>query len=171
MKRAPTKTLPSYAVLHELLHVDRKTGLLVWRYRPNARGSWNARFAYRAAGSPTSTGHLRVFVGNVSYMAHRIVWKMVRNEEPPPEIDHIDRNQTNNAPSNMRAATRAQNARNVAPMRGAIHRGVSWCKQTGRWKVSLRAGGKQRTLGRFTDADEAIQVYRSAAAAAYGEFA
>lgn len=75
--------------------------------------------------------------GKKSYL-HRAVWAAAYG--PIPDgcfIDHIDRDTTNNALSNLRLVTPAQNACNSAG-RSPYGKGISYRK--GRYRVQVRAG-------------------------------
>jgi hypothetical protein len=87
-------------------------------------------------------------------------------------IDHKNRNGLDNRRSNLRLATKGQNAAN-APARGGSSRfkGVSWDATRRKWRVQIRVNGTTRTLGRFLKERDAAEAYREAALEAWGEFA
>ena len=89
------------------------------------------------------------------------------------EVDHQNGDRLDNRRSNLRLATRAQNAKNTprpaSNTSGA--KGVTWDNARNRWKVQIRIKGQRIWLGRFTEYSAAIDAYRSAAEAHHGEFA
>lgn len=89
------------------------------------------------------------------------------------ELEHIDGNPLRNCKSNMRLATRGENARNVkchkdtaSGLKGA-YRGH--CKSKP-WRSAIMADGQNVTLGNFKTADEAHQAYCKASAELHGEY-
>ena len=59
------------------------------------------------------TGYRQVGIGGAHYYAHRIVCEAFHGRCPEGmEVDHIDRNPSNNAPDNLYWATRSENQRN-----------------------------------------------------------
>ena len=114
------------------------------------RGPWHLDHGYAAHvdwvdGKPVKT-----------YM-HRFVLGLQPGD---PAVDHRDRDPLNNRKSNLRLATDAQNRQNVGSYRNSTspYRGVSWCKQTGKWRATARYEGKQIHLGRFDTQEEAAKV-------------
>jgi len=79
---------------------------------------------------------------------------------------------TNNAWSNLREATRAQNAANTGLNRTNTtgFKGVSPCK-SGKFRATIRVGGRQVWLGRFATAVEASAAYEKAIRARSGDYA
>ena len=66
--------------------------------------------------TPTSTGYLRISIGNWrkgrkrNYSVHRIVYlALIGPLDPEKVINHIDGNPLNNSPSNLELVTQAQN--------------------------------------------------------------
>ena len=60
------------------------------------------------------------------------------------EVDHIDRDRSNNKVSNLRMVTHQENNYN----QGA--KGYSWHKQRGKWQAQICVDGKRTHLGMFT---------------------
>jgi len=101
--------------------------------------------------------------------------KMHRLIMPAPEgfeVDHIDGDGLNNRKSNLRIATREQNRRNVAlrPDNTSGYKGVTFDKETGKWRAVIRVDGKQKKLGRFATPDQAHDAYAKASRTLHGEF-
>lgn len=95
--------LPPLEVLQEKFDYNPDTGVLL-------RKSNN-----KPAGYLTQRGWLRVKVYNTHYRVHRIAWKMFYGEDPPTglDIDHINRDKTDNRIVNLRVATRSENVKNT----------------------------------------------------------
>jgi len=104
---------------------------------------------------------------------HRAVYE--RHHGPIPagrHIDHIDGNGLNNLPSNLRAATNAQNLMNARPRRGSSrYKGVDWHKASRSWRARIHPAEGEVVLGYFDNEPEAAQAYNEAARQFYGAFA
>lgn len=76
------------------------------------------------------------------------------------EVDHIDRNPSNNARSNLRAVSKAVNRKNTPTRsnKSSSFRGVSRNEKRGKWAVVVRANGKLKWLGYFDNEAEAGAV-------------
>lgn len=144
------RKLPSKAKLNALLRYEPLTGKLFVRAT-----------AKELAWKPTSKGYLRGRVMGALYMAHRIIWKMVRGTEPP-EIDHRNGIKDDNRWKNLRAADRVINSRNMARPKSNTsgHIGVSRIRR--RWRATIRNDGKQLHLGVFNSKRAAIRARKAA---------
>lgn len=121
------------------------------------------------AGSAIRTGNK-----TISLMMHRVVF----GAETGKFIDHRNREKLDNRISNLRYATKSQNAANSkkqvksAGKSASIvseFRGVHWDK--GAWTVKIKANGTKFYLGRFQSEVDAAKAYNSAALQHFGEFA
>lgn len=140
------------------------------------RRSGNRRKGYRwvLTGSiRDSTGYLVVSVGGKSLLAHRLAWFFVHGEWPEGDIDHKDGDKLNNAISNLRLATSAQNSHNSqTPKHNQSGiKGVSYCKAEQKWTAQVAVGRKPVLMKRFKTKEEAAHAVQLARIEAHGEFA
>lgn len=152
------KSIPAQDVLHKLLIYCPKTGVLFWRKRDNFRFSGMPAFDCKL---PTGYKQGRLF--GEQYYAHRIIYKLLYNDEPP-QVDHINGDRSDNRVCNLRAATPGINAKNssigVRNKSGVL--GVSFCESRKKWCAQIQVNGKAINLGRFSAFEDAVQARRSA---------
>lgn len=95
--------------------------------------------------------------------------------DPPSalEVDHINGDGLDNRRANLRVATRQQNNYNqrIGKANSSGFKGVSFCKQTGRWKAQINFEGRNINLGRFDLPEIAAREYDRAARLIHKEFA
>jgi HNH endonuclease/AP2 domain len=108
--------------------------------------------------------------------AHQVVWYLTYGAWPTTYIDHIDGDGSNNAPSNLRSTTSAQNSHNqrkVSKKTTSKYKGVYCRKDTKArpWRAKIDIGGKQIQIGHFATEDEAAKAYDAKAIELFGEFA
>lgn len=163
-----SKPLPSQSKLLALLSLDESTGLLTWRFRPDARKEWNSKFSGQPAFcSKHNQGYLRGAIDNVSYLTHRVVWKMMHGDEPE-QIDHLNGNRADNRPDNLRSSCNQDNSRNQARRKNASGvSGIYKHKASGLWHARIYVAGKAKSLGYFHDLADA-RIAREKAKAEFG---
>lgn len=152
---------------HELLEYDEDTGHLYWR---ESRGRVRAG---QRAGSVAAREHRQVRVDGRFYLESRVAWLMMTGAWPTHEIDHKDCDPSNNAWSNLRAATRAQNCWKHKRKRGSgpgSRPGTFWSERYQRWAVMLFVNKKVHWLGYFDTEDEANAAREAAAQRLRGEY-
>lgn len=164
------------AIVKRLLNYELETGQFTWRERADVRRSWNTRYAGKRAGYAWKAGPnvtywcVRIF--DWPFLGHRLAWLYVTGSWPKPQADHRDLNGLNNAWSNLREADKAQNGANTAKPRTNTtgFKGVS-LDGRGRYRATIRVGGRQKWLGYFATAEEAHAAYVAAARVRSGDFA
>ena len=89
------------------------------------------------------------------------------------ETDHVDQNKLNNQIANLRPATIRQNQGNRMALANNTSgfKGVSWNKQSQRWRTVIRVNYRPVHIGYFDDKYEAARAYNEAATKYHGEFA
>lgn len=157
--------------LHSLFRYVPETGDLLWKV---SRNSYGKRIRPGdIAGSIDGKGRIAVGINGRLYYAHRIVWAMNYGEWPSKQIDHKDRDQSNNRLENLRLATNSDNQANQSLGRNNTSgfKGVSLHRKTGKWAAEVQCNGKRKRLGLFSDKIEAAKAYNREALACFGEFA
>jgi hypothetical protein len=103
---------------------------------------------------------------------HNLAWLYVNGYLPINELDHVDRDKQNNKITNLRASTRAENARNkgVNVRNKSGFKGVR-VKNNGRFEAQLKVDGKMLYLGTYDTIEKAHEAYCNAATKYHGEYA
>lgn len=172
------RELPSADYLRTILAY--KDGKLFWRSRPVASFAstrianvWNGTWAGKRAGSPMRNGYRMVSIDGTKFLEHRLIHHMVKGPVRAEDtVDHEDHDHTNNREENLRLCTQAKNAMNQPGRRGdAIPRHVYWSKRERKYKVSMRADGRQHFIGTYGSLSEASTAAEEARARLHGSFA
>lgn len=102
-------------------------------------------------------------------LMHRVITGAVDSQD----VDHKDGNGLLNTRSNLRRATRAQNAANkkIGRNNTSGYKGVYWKPKDARWQALIQPQGRCIYLGEFSDPVEAALAYDRAALEIFGEFA
>ena len=158
-----TVDLPSQTYLQGLLNYDPETGDLTWAVGLPGR-SKGARVGHKNK----SGRYWQVMLDRQSYMAHRLIWKMVTGEDPPEQVDHIDHDPFNNRWENLRLATNTQNQANKRGW-GEFPKGVA--PNGNGFKAEIYVEGHRLYLGTFSTVDDAHDAYKKACFAIHEEFA
>jgi len=155
-------------IVRELLDYNPETGILTWKQRGRHWFTkdqywkrWNTRYAGKQAaksinrrpGDGYSIRKLQVLWKN--YTAHKIIWLWMTGEFPKDQVDHIDRDGTNNKWSNLREADSFGNAKNRSKLRSNTSgvTGVNWHSSSNRWHARVSVDGFRHTLGFFAEDD------------------
>jgi len=145
-------------------HYDIETGKL-YRY---CKSTYNTTM--REVGTKLSLGYLKFNYHGKTRLVHRFIWYLCFGYFPT-ELDHIDRDKTNNRIKNLRECTRSQNMHHiissVVPKSG--FRGVTM--NGNGWKAQVYKNGKRLYFGTFATPREAAIAYNKGVKLAFKEFA
>ena len=175
-----SQPLPSRDDLRKALSYVPETGELFWHPRPPSDFScdriwrmWCTKnLGHRA-------GYTIPYIGTRYWMIsfyqrqvsqHRLIWKWMTGEEVSM-IDHKDLDGLNNAWTNLRPATKAQNARNSVvhrDKRSGLPKGV-WQRRR-RFIAEIVCDRVRTRLGSYPTVEEAHAAYCEAAQRLHGEF-
>ena len=172
MKSNNPKPLPPQQYLRECLDYNPDTGKLTWKGRPPHHFAtpyqhklYNSRWpGCGALRNATGRGYIGGAIDGTRYLSHRIIWKLVHNEEPEI-VDHINGDPHDNRLCNLRAADKILNMRNIRLRKtnttGA--HGVQSLK-SGKWGAHIKTSDGYLWLGTFEAFDDAIAARRNAEA-------
>lgn len=182
MKMLP---LPSREYLNKCFTYDPLTGDLFWKERPElhfrTKRIWmvfNGQYAgtkagckhYQSYGAPRA---IVVKINRIAFQAHRIACVIMGVDIPEGmEVDHKNTDPFDNAWTNLRLATKAQNVRNRGlnkNKRLPLPKGVTVTGNTFGSQIVFE--NKHIHLGKFKTAEEAHAAYCLKAKELFGEFA
>jgi hypothetical protein len=150
--------LPSLERLQEVFKVDNE-GRLYWKEKTARR-----TIVGKEITGKTNAGYIRVGLDGKDYLAHRIVWFLVRGEDPGTAlVDHINGNRTDNRPSNLRLCSNRQNllnAKTSSRNKSGI-KGVYFDPRRSQAKP-WEARYKNKYLGCFATMEEAVNALAAA---------
>ena len=158
--------------LRRLVNYDCQTGVFTWKARAENYAT-SQRFAGKKSGCPSKSGYLRMMVNGKLYYCHRLAWLYMTGRWPKADIDHINRNRSDNRWCNLREASRSQNNVNAGMRKNNTSglKGAFFCQDKKKqWQAKIGLNGKGKHLGYFNTKEEAHAAYLAAARATYGEF-
>lgn len=152
--------------LQSQLHYNTETGIFTWIK------SKKGIFANTIAGTKRKNGYIIICINQKDYRAHRLAW-LYMHGYIPEYIDHINGVKDDNCLSNLRPATKQQNAYNskVKSTNTSGVKGVCYNKEKNKWKAYIKANSKQIHLLYTNDFFEACCQSFSAINKYHKEFA
>lgn len=144
--------------LRELLDYDAARGVFSWT---TTRGKTSAG---SVAGTTRRDGYIQICIDGRLYLAHRLAWMYVHGAWPNAALDHVNRVKPDNRISNLREASKSQNAQNTSlrSTNTSGVKGVYWCARECRWIANIRLNGKQKHIGSYNTVEEAAEARRCA---------
>ena len=161
--------------MHRIKYPTQKQLLKAFSYDPRTgfvghRLTHGRAVAGTRAGNVSTLGYRRVGYGGFVYFEHVIIWIIMTGTQPKSDIDHVDRNKSNNAWNNLRIGTRQQNSANARSRRGSVGlKGVA--RHGARYRAQIGVGYKSVHLGVFATPEMAHAAYCAAAKKHFGAFA
>ena len=152
---------PNLHRVRELLDYNPETGLFTWKVDRGSR-----RLKGCPAGTTDSKGYIQIKLDDRLYLAHRLAWLVTYGVWVESDIDHADRDRSNNRVNNLRLCSVSENQQN----RGAqINNtsgfpGVSYKTATGKWQSYITVNGRRHHLGSHAEKVDAIQARQAAQA-------
>ena len=192
MTKKPTMNMAANRItpelLLEILDLDQETGQLFWKNRPddhfpNGKISskhraalWNGKYAGKPAlTSKDERGYRQGMISGVSLYAHRVIRAMIDAKWPGGEVDHINRDKTDNRPDNLRVVSHRENRLNTKDVEMAAKRRMEAAPKSKAypfaglrrqskttWQARIKLEGQEKHLGSFRCFGKAVVARRSA---------
>lgn len=146
--------------LKELLAYDPESGLFYRKLVLDRKGKIGDLAGHISK-------HLKyriISVDEVQYFAHRLAWLYIYGEWAPYQIDHINRDRSDNRIANLRLAkNRSEQMQNQTIRRDNVsgYQGVRWYPAYGKWVAYITVNKKRKTIGYFADVADAISARES----------
>ena len=142
----------------EVLEYEQESGIFRWK-NPRQGIATGSVAGWNHAG-----GYRRIQIKESQYLIHRLVWLVETGVLPDSDIDHIDRDKSNNRFSNLRIATNSQNQQNTNGRSDNTSgfKGVHFHKATKKYSARIRINGERKELGLFETAELAHHAYKAA---------
>ena len=153
--------------LHEMF--EYKNGQLIYKIKTSRKVKIGD-----VAGYVNKLGYRQISINYKLYQAHRLIWIMHNGDiETGLDIDHIDRNPSNNRIENLRVSTRSQNRSNSTKQKNNTsgYKGVSWHKCAKKWMACIKHNQIHIHLGLFATPELAHAAYVDAATKLHKDFA
>ena len=157
------KALPPASELWELFDYKPLTGELVWKNHPRYK-AWRGRVAGTIQNNGYWSIEIKINNERLRYTGQRVVWTWLTGSDPgAKQVDHKNRNRSDNSCRNLRLATAKQNRANRVTKGYVI-------TQAGKYRVALGSMTTNRYLGTFDTEAEARAAYEKASRDLHGEF-
>jgi hypothetical protein len=145
--------------LQELLKYDPETGVFTNRVTRNGRAKVDDN-----AGYVNALGYVVIQIDGKKLHAHRLAWLYMHGHWPINQIDHINRNPTDNRICNLRDVTASENAHNISFSKRNTSgvRNVVWSKKNKKWQAQIMVNNKYKYLGLFDELTQAAMVAEDA---------
>ncbi len=143
--------------LFELFNYDEITGIVIWKKSRSNRIKLGTK-----VGSLSKHGYLQVRLNGKLWLLHRLIWLMKTGNFPKLYIDHINGIRSDNSWNNLREVNRNQNMQNIHNSHfdsatGLL--GVTFDKQSGKYKAQMTVNGEKVLNKLFNTPDEARECY------------
>lgn len=145
--------------LKEHLHYDPETGVFTW-LKPTSNRVKKGSIAR----NKDKAGYRIISIKCQQYKAHRLAWLYVYGEFPAGILDHINRVKSDNRISNLREASKAENAVNTGIRKNNTtgYTGVRRNMGCRTFSAYVCLNYKNIYLGSFATAEEASLAYQKA---------
>lgn len=153
--------------LREVLEYKPETGEFIRRTKTGKKGNVGSAVGWKIA-----DGRWMISVDGIKMRRSVAAWLYVNGAIPKNDIDHVNRDPSDDRLQNLREATRQQNMANktIHKNNSCGFKGVHLHKQTGKWRATVRFNRKNKHIGLFSTKEEAHQAYVEEASRLFGEF-
>lgn len=155
-------------ILKKYLHYDPLTGTWTW-----LRTACSTAVAGSIAGTISVHGYRIITFRGTKHRSGRLAWFYMTGEWPSEEIDHEDRDKTNDRWFNLRDLDHPSNQlnRDLQSNNASGARGVHWDENRFQWCAQVKKDGINYFAGRFNRLENAIAARDTKAIELHGSLA
>jgi len=152
--------------LKKFLSYDKQTGEFYWMVNKGPTARKGGLFGSDCNGYRYGT------INRKRYYLHRLAFLFMEGVIPP-NVDHKNRNKSDNSWDNLRSSTQSENLANTTIRKDNTSgfKGVHWNKRSKKWQSRICFEGKRLTVGFYTCKYRAAIAYNRKAIVVFGEFA
>ena len=152
-----TATETVYAKAIRVLEYDPQTGIVRHCINHGRAKAGNV------AGTQRHDGYSVVWLDGKLHLMHRVIYLMMTGQWPTQQIDHINRDPSDNRWCNLRAVSSRENNMNrrfykTRPDNTSGYVGVSFMRSCGKWRADISIKSTKQYLGIFDTKEEAANA-------------
>ncbi len=123
----------------------------------------------KPAGYKDNCGYYRVGIGGKKLLRSHITFALAHGHFPTMQVDHINRDRSDDRPENLREVTHAQNMWNRTPKKRTLPMGV--IQSGNKFQARVMINRKRHQIGSFATIAEAAAAYKQYRKEKLGEYA
>lgn len=141
-------------LIREYMHYDPETGHFTW-----IKNTGNKNLVGNRAGVLDARGYIAISFFSYKTTAHRLAFLYMEGSFPPEHVDHINHIRHDNRWCNLRKVSKRENERNrgIQSNNKSGYTGVTWHKNTGKWRATIQVNGRQVSLGLHEKIEDAVR--------------
>jgi len=149
----------------------REDGKLIRLHTTSGNGNYAGAVVGTTPDGSRGNRYAATKIHGQHWCVHKLIY-LYHHGFVPDQLDHINRDSSDNRIENLRVADSSQNMRNRGLFKNNTsgHRGVSWHKRIAKWGVYLSISNKIKHFGYFDDLELAALVAEEARDKYYGKF-
>ena len=116
------------------------------------------------AGTSQVNWYRVIEIDNIAHFEHRLVWVYINGVWPTDQLDHINKNRSDNRLVNLRQVDNSENQKNtkIRSTNKSGVMGIHTRTDNGKWSVRINHNKNRFVLGSFDDFFEACCARKSA---------
>lgn len=167
--------------IRNCISYNPKDGSLKWLYRDRSQfksqqayKAWNTKYKGKVAlETLNASGYRHGTINSTSISAHKVAWAIAFGYWPINQIDHINRDRSDNRLENLRLANKSENQHNRSKSKNNTSgfKCVTFDKRNKKWDARIGINNQVVHLGRFFSAEDAHLAYVCASKKYHLDFA